>query len=162
MKHMCKVTAHFCDVSYFTYVKFCRFQKRNPPAKIIKIATSFGVKSFAPKRWVLEIGMITSVGSPLRRRSPQRETVKIVETKTPDLEVPRRCWRCIIWIIHELNNVNFQPFFFLNKHRSTSFLGRHLGAVCKCSCWVKPWSSSYLGKECRTAGSRKRSAMGSN
>ena len=39
----------------------------------------------------------------------------------------------------------FSHFFSLNKHRSTSFLGRHLGAVCKCSCWVKPWSSS-LGK----------------
>lgn len=33
--------------------------------------------------WSVEfVGMITSVGSPLRWRSPQRETVKIVETKT--------------------------------------------------------------------------------
>lgn len=69
---MCKVTAHFCD------------------AKSSKLQASLRFEILCPQKLSF-VGMITSVGSPLRRRSPQRETVKIVETKTPDLEVPRRC-----------------------------------------------------------------------
>lgn len=54
---MCKVTAHFCDVSYFTYVKFLPFPKKKSTCQIIKIATSFCVFNPLPQKiLVLEIG----------------------------------------------------------------------------------------------------------